>query len=146
MSGAAILSQLSCLRTRLRHELSSACKDLPPPYQTPHSRACKFDTDLQIQASCYQQLQDNGHGIGTAHRLPVCDLPGLKALLKVVQAIIQILQPLAGPKVGEAVRKTVNEIFGVFAQSMAAAFQKFMRPDGTFPPRLGKPTGCFCVL
>ena len=53
------------------------------------------------------------------------------------QAIVQILQPLAGPKVGEAVRKTVNEMFGVFAQSMAAAFRKFMRPDGTFPPRLG---------
>ena len=51
---------------------------------------------------------------------------------------MQILQPLAGPKVGEAVRKTVNEMFGVFAQSMAAAFQKFMRPDGTFPPRLGE--------
>lgn len=48
------------------------------------------------------------------------------------------MQPLAGPKVGEAVRKTVNEIFGVFAQSMAAAFQKFMRPDGTFPPRVGE--------
>ena len=57
--------------------------------------------------------------------------------LILVQAIIQILQPLAGPKVGEAVRKTVNELFGVFAQSMSAAFQKFMRPDGTFPPRLG---------
>ncbi len=55
-----------------------------------------------------------------------------------MQAIVQILQPLAGPKVGEAVRKTVNEIFGVFAQSMAAAFQKFMRLDGTFPPRLGE--------
>lgn len=50
---------------------------------------------------------------------------------------MQILQPLAGPKVGEAIRKTVNDMFGVFAQSMAAAFQKFMRPDGTFPPRLG---------
>lgn len=56
-----------------------------------------------------------------------------------MQAIIQILQPLAGPKVGEAIRKTVNELFGVFAQSMSAAFQKFMRPDGTFPPRLGEP-------
>lgn len=55
-----------------------------------------------------------------------------------MQAIVQIFKPLAGPKVGEAVRKTVNEIFGVFAQSMAAAFQKFMRPDGTFPPRLGE--------
>ena len=51
---------------------------------------------------------------------------------------MQILQPLAGPKVGEAVRKTVNEMFGVFAQSMAAAFRKFMRPDGTFPTRLGE--------
>ena len=70
--------------------------------------------------------------------------------MDLVQAIIQILQPLAGPKVGEAVRKTVNELFGVFCQSMSAAFQKFMRPDGTFPPRLGKPLGaaiphyCLC--
>ncbi|CAK0787894.1 hypothetical protein CVIRNUC_011116 [Coccomyxa viridis] len=62
--------------------------------------------------------------------------PSADQLLDEIQAIVQILQPLAGPKVGEAVRKTVNEMFGVFAQSMAAAFQKFMRPDGTFPPRL----------
>ena len=64
-----------------------------------------------------------------------CDIQAVRLL---EQAIVQILQPLAGPKVGEAVRKTVNEMFGVFAQSMAAAFQKFMRPDGTFPPRLGE--------
>ena len=61
-----------------------------------------------------------------------------------MQAIIQILQPLAGPKVGEAVRKTLNELFGVFAQSMSAAFQKFMRPDGTFPPRLGESSQTTC--
>ena len=66
------------------------------------------------------------------------DREASQAARLLAQAIVQILQPLAGPKVGEAVRKTVNEMFGVFAQSMAAAFQKFMRPDGTFPPRLGE--------
>ena len=55
-----------------------------------------------------------------------------------VQAIVQILQPLAGPTVGEAVQMTVNEV-SVFAQSMSATFQKFIRPDGTFLPRLGEP-------
>ena len=68
--------------------------------------------------------------------------PGPEGVFMLMQAIIQILQPLAGPKVGEAVRKTVNELFGAFAQSMSAAFQKFMRPDGTFPPRLGEHRGC----
>lgn len=54
-----------------------------------------------------------------------------------IQAVVQILAPLAGPRVAEALRKTVNEMFGVYTQALAAGFAKYTRPDGTLPPRLG---------
>ncbi len=60
----------------------------------------------------------------------------LDCLLR-MQAVVQILAPLAGPRVAEALRKTVNEMFGVYTQALAAGFAKYTRPDGTLPPRLG---------
>ena len=60
-------------------------------------------------------------------------------LLLRMQAVVQILAPLAGPRVAEAVRKTVNEMFGVYTHALAAGFAKYTKPDGTLPPRLGEP-------
>lgn len=63
-----------------------------------------------------------------------------------MQAVVQILASLAGPRVAEAVRKTVNEMFGVYTQALAAGFAKYTKPDGTLPPRLGEPRSlCLCI-
>ncbi len=50
--------------------------------------------------------------------------------------MVQILTPLAGPRVAEALRKTVSEMFGVWSQALAAGFAKYTMPDGSLPPRL----------
>ncbi|CAL8472152.1 g11694 [Coccomyxa elongata] len=63
--------------------------------------------------------------------------PSADNMLDEIQAVVQILAPLAGPRVAEAVRKTVNEMFGVYTQALAAGFAKYTKPDGTLPPRLG---------
>ncbi|BDA47404.1 Exocyst complex component EXO84A [Coccomyxa sp. Obi] len=66
--------------------------------------------------------------------------PSADNMLDEIQAVVQILAPLAGPRVAEAVRKTVNEMFGVYTQALAAGFAKYTKPDGTLPPRLGPAT------
>ena len=50
---------------------------------------------------------------------------------------MQILMPLAGPRVAEALRKTVTEMYGVWSQALAAGFAKYTMPDGSLPARLG---------
>ena len=55
------------------------------------------------------------------------------------QAIVGNLAPLAGPKVAEAVRQAISELYAVWARAVSAGFSKYTTPDGSLPPRLGEP-------
>ena len=49
------------------------------------------------------------------------------------------LAPLAGPKVAEAVRQAISELYAVWARALSGGFSKYTTPDGSLPPRLGEP-------
>ncbi len=54
------------------------------------------------------------------------------------QAIMQNLAPLAGPRVAEAARGALLEMFGVWARALSSAFAKYTTADGSLPARLGR--------
>ena len=50
---------------------------------------------------------------------------------------MQNLAPLAGPRVAEAARRALTEVFGTWARALSAAFSKYATSDGSLPVRLG---------
>ena len=50
---------------------------------------------------------------------------------------MQNLAPLAGPRVAEAARSVLLEMFGVWARALSSAFAKYTTADGSLPARLG---------
>ena len=50
---------------------------------------------------------------------------------------MQNLSPLAGPRVAEAARRALSDMFGAWARALGAAFSRYAMPDGSLPARLG---------
>ncbi|KAK9905543.1 hypothetical protein WJX75_001810 [Coccomyxa subellipsoidea] len=149
---AGLSSTVQCCSLALVH-----CRAL----QASHSLALAPSLLRELWPACDQVLDRRLRRIADELRLSVADeidriaaqglpateetgwaqltaaFPSADNLLDEIQAVVQILAPLAGPRVAEALRKTVNEMFGVYTQALAAGFAKYTRPDGTLPPRLG---------
>lgn len=50
-----------------------------------------------------------------------------------VQTCARILTPLAGPRMAAALRQATSDLFGVYAEALAAAFEGQIDPDGALP-------------
>ena len=49
------------------------------------------------------------------------------------QTCVRILTPLAGPRMAAALRQATSDLFGVYAEALAAAFEGQIDPDGALP-------------
>lgn len=55
-----------------------------------------------------------------------------------VQAIVQILMPMAGPRVREALAYAFTQVFREYTGAIASQFAHYRYADGTLPKVLGR--------
>lgn len=78
-------------------------------------------------------------------QLPLCNFLKLFALvshLVIVQAIVQILLPMAGPRVREALSYAFSQVFREYTNAIASQFTHYRYADSTLPKVLGKLSLC----
>lgn len=67
--------------------------------------------------------------------------PAADQLLTELQTVVQLLVPLAGPRVAQAVRSLVADLFQAFITALLIAAGKHKSEDGSLAPKLGAPDG-----
>ena len=63
--------------------------------------------------------------------------PSAGHLVETVKSTVNMICPLAGPKVAQVLRKGVSDAFQTYTSALTAGFQKHQAPDGSFPYNLG---------
>lgn len=64
--------------------------------------------------------------------------PSADMLLDELQAVVGLLQPLAGPQVAQAMRRIVVDLLTVWATAVGTAFTASQAEGGGFPTNLGE--------
>ncbi|KAK9836141.1 hypothetical protein WJX81_004415 [Elliptochloris bilobata] len=133
-----LLALVHCRALEVSHGLTLAprlMRDLWPACEQVLQRRLRRLVE-EVRTAAAEDTKTIAAAMGAGSQSGSQLLPAAQLVLGEIQTCVRILTPLAGPRMAAALRQANTDLFGVYAEALAGAFEGRIDESGALPPAL----------